>query len=176
MSERSILDDEMPGRAPSLSRCEMTEIVLPSDANALGTIFGGKIMQWVDIAAAVAAMRHAGMQVVTASIDALHFLTPIRVGEVVVLQAQVNEVFRSSMEVGVRVEAENPRDFGSGRRYTTRAYLTFVALDAATGKPMRVPPIVPATDEERRRQLEARARREARRQALSGAGAYRMPR
>src|SRR5579862_7791001 len=110
----------MDARPPSLSRCEMTELVLPGDANSLGTIFGGKVMQWVDIAAAVAAMRHAGMQVVTASIDALHFLTPIRVGEVVVLRAQVNEVFRSSMEVGVRVEAEDPRKVAAGRRYTTR--------------------------------------------------------
>src|ERR1700730_4270332 len=96
------------GRPPGPSRCEMTEIVLPGDANALGTIFGGKVMQWGDIAASVAAMRHAGRQVVTASIDALHFLSPIRVGEVVVLRAQVNEAFGTSLEVGVRVEAEDP--------------------------------------------------------------------
>lgn len=153
-------------RPPALSRCEMTELVLPGDANVLGTIFGGKVMQWVDIAAAVAAMRHAGTQVVTASIDALHFLSPIRVGEVVVLRAQVNEVFHTSMEVGVRVEAEDPRRSSQGRRYTTRAYLTFVALDVLTGKPVRVPGLLPETDEDRRRQEQARARREARRQAI----------
>lgn len=139
----------------------MTELVLPGDANALGTIFGGKIMHWVDIAAAVAAMRHAGSSVVTASIDALHFLGPIRIGEVVVLQAQVNEAFHTSMEVGVRVEAEDPRV--PGRRYTTKAYLTFVAINAA-GQPIPVPPILPETDEDHRRQRDARARRAARQQ------------
>jgi acyl-CoA hydrolase len=149
-----------PPRAPAQSRCEMTEIVLPGDANALGTIFGGKVMQWVDIAASVAAMRHAGTQVVTASIDALHFLGPVRVGEVVVLTAQVNEAFRTSMEVGVQVEAEDPRRPGA-RRDTTTAYLTFVAL-GEDGQPAPVPPLSPTTDAERRRQAEARARRQAR--------------
>lgn len=152
-------------KTPSQSRCEMTEIVLPGDANSLGTIFGGKVMQWVDVAASVAAMRHAGTQVVTASIDALHFLGPVRVGEVLTLRAQVNAVFSTSMEVGVRVEAEDPRRVAeTGRRYTTKAYLTFVAVDAH-GKPCRVPPLLAETDEDRRRQQQARARREARRQA-----------
>lgn len=151
-------------KSPAASRCEMTELVLPGDANALGTIFGGKVMHWVDVAAAVAAMRHAGMQVVTASIDALHFLGPIRVGEVVTLKAQVNEVFQTSLEVGVRVEAEDPRRPAGGRRYTTKAYLTFVAVDEA-GRPVPVPPLGPTTEEETRRQRDARARREIRKQA-----------
>src|SRR5205814_5229718 len=103
-------------RASSASRVEMTEIVLPGDTNALGTIFGGKVMQWIDIAASVAGLRHSGGPVVTASIDALHFLMPIHVGEIVVLQASVNYVGRTSMEVGVRVEAERPPV--PGRRYT----------------------------------------------------------
>src|SRR6478609_10687744 len=104
----------------------MTEIVLPGDTNALGTIFGGKVMQWIDIAASVAGMRHAGGSVVTASIDGLQFLTPILVGEVVTLKASVNYVGRTSMEIGVRVEAENMKT--SERRYTTKAYMTFVAV------------------------------------------------
>lgn len=148
------------------SRCEMTEIVLPGDANALGTIFGGKVMQWVDIAASVAAMRHAGRQVVTASIDALHFLGPVRVGEVVVLTAQVNEAFGTSLEVGVQVEAEDPRRPGV-RRDTTKAYLTFVAL-GDDGRPAPVPPLLPETEEERQRQAEARARRQARQAQRTG--------
>lgn len=147
------------GKAPRESRVEMTEIVLPGDTNALGTIFGGKVMQWIDIAASVAGMRHSGGSVVTASIDALTFLTPIHLGEIVRLQAQVNYVGRTSMEVGVRVDAENPRT--AARRYTTKAYLTFVAIDA-DGKPRPIPPLVAETDEDRRRAAEADARRKAR--------------
>jgi acyl-CoA hydrolase len=143
-------------KSPAASRVEMTEIVLPGDTNALGTIFGGKVMQWIDIAASVAAMRHSGGPVVTASIDALHFLTPIHLGEVVVLQAQVNSVGRTSMEVGVRVEAEDPKS--AARRYTTKAYLTFVAIDAA-GEPRPVPALVLDSDEDRRRHGDAQARR-----------------
>src|SRR6187549_657638 len=125
-------------RPPSASRVEMTEIVLPGDANALNTVFGGKVMQWIDIAASVAAMRHSGGPVVTASIDGLQFLTPIHVGEVVTLRASVNYTGRTSMEIGVRVDAENMNT--GERRYTTKAYLTFVALDR-TGKPKAVPPL-----------------------------------
>lgn len=158
MTDQTKVTEALAPRTPARSRCEMTELVLPGDANALGTIFGGRVMQWVDIAAGIAAMRHAGGSVVTASIDALHFLGPIRVGEVVTLKAQVNEAFRTSMEVGVRVEAEDPR---CGRRYTTRAYLTFVAVDDQ-GRPVAVPPLHPETDDDRRRQAEARARRAAR--------------
>src|SRR5690242_2373258 len=137
----------------------MTEVVLPGDTNALGTIFGGKVMQWIDIAASVAGMRHAGGPVVTASIDALHFLTPIQVGEVVLLEAQVNYVGRTSMEIGVRVEAENPAT--RGRRYTTKAYLTFVAIDG-DGRPQPLPPLELETEEDRRRHADAEGRRRAR--------------
>jgi acyl-CoA hydrolase len=147
------------GKAPAASRVEMTEIVLPGDTNALGTIFGGKVMQWIDIAASVAGMRHSGGNVVTASIDGLTFLTPIHLGEIVLLKAQVNFVGRTSMEIGVRVEAEDPRT--GARRYTTKAYLTFVAIDAA-GKPRAIPPLVPESEEDRRREGDAMARRDAR--------------
>jgi acyl-CoA hydrolase len=150
---------QLDGRAPSSSRVEMTEIVLPGDTNALGTIFGGKVMQWIDIAAGVAGMRHSGGPVVTASIDALHFLTPIHVGEVVLLQAQVNYVGRTSMEAGVRVEAEDPTS--GARRYTTKAYLTLVAIDRA-GRPRPVRPLILATEEDQRRAAAAEVRRKMR--------------
>ena len=137
----------------------MTEIVLPGDTNALGTIFGGKVMQWIDIAASVAGMRHAGGSVVTASIDGLQFLTPILVGEVVTLKASVNYVGKTSMEIGVRVEAENMTT--GEHRYTTKAYLTFVAVDAQ-GKPRPIPPLELETDDDRRRHADAIERRRVR--------------
>jgi acyl-CoA hydrolase len=147
------------GKPPRASRVEMTELVLPGDTNALGTIFGGKVMQWIDIAASVAGMRHSAGNVVTASIDALTFLTPIHLGEIVRLQAQVNFVGRTSMEIGVRVEAEDPRT--GARRYTTKAYLTFVAIDG-DGAPRAIAPLVLEDDEDRRRAADAEARRKAR--------------
>ena len=113
-------------------------------------------MQWIDIAAGIAAARHASGPVVTASMDRLHFLSPVRLGEVVILQAQVNFAARTSMEVGVRVFAENQRT--AIRRQTTRAYLTFVAVDAE-GRPTPVPPLVAETTQDRRRFAEARRRR-----------------
>lgn len=158
-TERTERFHEPGGKRCSLSRVEMTEIVLPGDANALNTVFGGKVMQWIDIAASVAAMRHSGGQVVTASIDGLQFLTPIHVGEVVTLRASVNFTGRTSMEVGVRVDAENMNT--GERRYTTKAYLTFVALDRA-GKPRAVPPLELESEEDRRRHADARARRASR--------------
>ncbi len=137
----------------------MAEIVLPSYANALGTIFGGQIMCWMDIAAAISAGRHARKVVVTASFDGLHFIAPVKVGQVVHLKAMVNYASRTSMEVGVRVEAE---DLVSGNIvHTASAYTTFVALDDA-GKPTPVPALIPETPEERRRYVEAQKRRESR--------------
>jgi len=116
-------------------------------------------MQWIDIAAGIAAARHASGPVVTASMDRLHFLSPVRLGEVVILQAQVNFAARTSMEVGVRVFAENQRT--AIRRQTTRAYLTFVAVDGE-GRPTPVPPLVAETAQDRRRFAEARRRRAVR--------------
>lgn len=130
-------------------------MVLPGDANSLGTAFGGKIMQWIDVAAAVAARRHAGCVAVTASMDSLTFHSPIRQGEVVVLRASVNRAWRTSMEVGVRVEHEGE----DGRlTHAASAYLTFVAVDRE-GKPRPVPPVAPQSDEDRRRHVEAERRR-----------------
>ncbi|MBT8491445.1 MAG: acyl-CoA thioesterase, partial [Deltaproteobacteria bacterium] len=113
---------------PTSSRCTMTQIVMPGHANGMsGVLFGGVMMQWIDVCAGVAAMRHAGGAVVTASIDRLDFINPVHVGDIVVLQAMVNFVSRTSMEVGCRVETEEPET--RTRHYTTKAYLTFVATD-----------------------------------------------
>lgn len=149
----------VPGKSPSESEVIKTEIVLPPDTNALGTIFGGTVMAWIDVAAAIAASRHARKNVVTASIDALSFKAPIRVGYFVHIRAIVNFASRTSMEVGVRIESENPK---TGERvHTASSYLTFVALDES-GHPTPVPPILPKTDNEKRRFAEAKKRREAR--------------
>jgi acyl-CoA hydrolase len=147
----------MRARTASSSRVEMTQIVMPTHTNGLGgVLFGGTLVQWIDVCAAVAAMRHCGGTAVTASIDRLDFLVPIHVGDIVVLQAQVNYAARTSMEVGCRVETEHPR---TGKRlYTTKAYLTFVATDAH-GRPRPIPPIRPVTREEKRRYVAAEARR-----------------
>ena len=144
---------------PRASRVETVQIVLPGLTNTHGTIFGGMLMQWIDITAAVAAGRHAGGAVVTASMDRLHFLTPVHLGEVVTLQAQVNYAARTSMEVGVRVFAEGRP--GIERRQATRAYLTFVAVDDE-GRPREVPPLRVVTDEEKRRFHDAERRRAVR--------------
>ena len=137
----------------------MTEIVLPGHANALGTIFGGQVMSWIDIAAAIAAGRHARKVVVTASIDALHFVAPIKVGHVVHIKAMVNFASRTSMEVGVRVDSENP--VTGEIHHTAKAYLTFVALDDH-GRPTPVAPVLAENPEEKRRFEQARLRRESR--------------
>ncbi len=147
------------GKPASQSRVEVTHLVMPGDANVLGTAFGGNVMQWTDLAASIAAMRHARLPVATASIDQLSFLAPIRIGHIAILTAQVNAVFSTSMEVGVEVLTEDP---GSGaRRKCCDAYLTFVAL-GPDGKPTAVPPLAAEGEEERRREREARVRREAR--------------
>lgn len=137
----------------------MTQLVLPTHINALGSIFGGTIMSWVDIAAAIAAQRHCNKQVVTASIDGLNFVAPVYKGWVVNLKASVNFTARTSMEIGVRIDAENPQ---TGETFhTATAYTTFVALDSH-GKPAPVPGLILETETEKRRFEEARVRREQR--------------
>lgn len=137
----------------------MTELVLPNDTNQLGNLLGGRLMHWIDIAAAIAAARHSGFVCVTASLDELDFHDPIKLGEIVILQASVNRAFNTSMEVGVLVTAQSLRA-GSPRK-ANNAYLTFVAVDEK-GTPVPVPPIHPETDEERRRFDEALERRRLR--------------
>src|SRR5271166_5280821 len=139
---------------------EMTEIVLPNDANPLNALLGGRLMHWIDLAGAMAAHRHSRAYVVTASIDHLDFLVPVRVGDFVILRSSVNRVYRTSMEVGVKAWVENYRAEQS--RHVSSAYLTFVAIDAA-GNKIAVPPVVPETEDEKRRYDGAARRREIRR-------------
>lgn len=141
------------------SKVEMTEIVLPHHTNAIGSVFGGTVMSWIDIAAAIAAFRHAGKQVVTASVDALEFLAPIQLGWIVTIRASVNYVSRRSCEVGVKVYAEDPK--ANERYHTATAYVTMVALDSM-GKPTAMVPIDPQTADEKRRYDQAQIRRQAR--------------
>jgi acyl-CoA hydrolase len=136
-----------------------TQLVLPNDTNQLGNLLGGTLMHWIDIAAAIAAQRHADRVCVTASVDELNFHHPIRLGDVVTLQASVNRAFRTSMEIGVVVTAQT-RSGHDGRR-ANNAYLTFVAIDES-GKPVEIPAIVPETRDEIRRFDEALVRRERR--------------
>ncbi len=145
---------------PLQTRVEMTQIVLPTHTNNHGTVFGGQIMAWCDIAAAVAAQRFCGAPVVTASMDRLDFLHPVNRADIVVLTAIVNQAWGSSLEVGVRVVAESPVDHGV--KHCCSAYLTFVALDGDK-RPRRVPPLRPETDEERERAAAADLRRAQRR-------------
>jgi acyl-CoA hydrolase len=138
------------------SRAEITHWMGVTDANSAGNIHGGTIMKLADEAAALAAIKHARQRVVTVGIDRMAFHVPIYVGELVTFRASVNAAWRSSMEVGVRVEAENPT-IGE-RRHTNTAYLTMVALDE-TGRPAPVPPVMADTSEEQRRMREAELRR-----------------
>lgn len=138
---------------------EQVYMVFPNDLNSNDTVFGGLIMAQMDRLAAVVADRHAGGVTVTVSVDAVHFLSPARRGDVLVLHASMNRAWRSSMEVGVKVEAEA---IGGGpRRHILSAYLTFVATDSA-GRPRPVPPLTAETPEEKRRYIEADLRRASR--------------
>lgn len=149
----------MEARPARISQAEMTEMVLPNDANVLGNVLGGRVMHLVDLCGAIAACRHAGRVSVTASIDHMDFRFPIRVGELVVLKASVNRAFHSSMEVGVKVFAESMTT--GERRHTSSAYLTYVALDEQ-GRRCPVPPVLAETEIERRRYEAAGLRRDYR--------------
>jgi len=142
------------------SRVEMAQAMFPVDANPAGNVFGGTIMKLIDTAAGIAAHRHCRTNVVTASMDRLDFYQPVFVGELVVLRASINYVGKTSMEVGVRVEAENLTT--GDVRHTNSAYLTIVSLDE-NRKPQSVPRIVSRTKDEKRRFKEGRIRAEQRR-------------
>ena len=137
----------------------MNEMVLPNDANVLGNVLGGHVMHLMDMCAAMSAMRHCRKVVVTASVDQLSFLHPVKVGEMMSLKSSVNYADRTSMEVGIRVEAEHP--LTGERRHTSSAYFTFVALDEQ-GRPTPVPKVTPESEAEQRRFRAARKRRAAR--------------
>lgn len=150
------MTDELKGRPVRESVSEMSEFALPNDANVLGTLFGGKVMALVDLAGSLAAVRHARGPVVTASVDYMTFLHPIHIGQLVILRSQVNRVFRTSMEVGVKVFVENLRT--RDVKHTSSAYLTFVAIDK-DGNRVPVAPVIPESEEERRRYEDAGERR-----------------
>jgi acyl-CoA hydrolase len=149
----------MEGQPVHASASEYSEFALPNDANGLGNVLGGKVMHLVDLAGAMVAMRHARRPVVTASVDSLSFLHPVRIGQLMILRSSVNRVFRTSMEVGVKVWAEN---LMTGQKvHTCSAYLTFVALDEER-KATPVAPVIPESEDEQRRYRQAGERREFR--------------
>jgi acyl-CoA hydrolase len=145
------------------SQSEMAEIVLPNDANPLAALLGGRLMHWIDLAGALAAHRHSRNFVVTASVDHIDFLVPVRVGDLVILRSSVNRVFQTSMEVGVKVFVEHY--ISNTSQHVGSAYLTFVAIDRE-GNRLKVAPVIPETEEQRRRYDDAGRRREIRRAEL----------
>jgi len=144
---------------PSASRCIMTELVLPNDTNVLGNLMGGRLLHQMDICAAITSQRHTERVCVTASVDNVEFASPIKMGEVVVLESHVNRAFRTSLEVEINVWAEDPKK--RTRRKCNRAFYTFVAVDE-DDRPVDVPPLEPETEEEQRRYEAAQRRRELR--------------
>ena len=149
-------ESNLPARPVRESCSEYSELALPNDANPLGNLIGGRVMHLVDISGAIAAMRHARIPVVTASIDHMTFLHPVHIGELVILKSTVNRVFRTSMEVGVKVFVENMR---TGLvRHTSSAYLTFVGIDTG-GDRVPLPQVIPESAEELRRFQAAGERR-----------------
>jgi acyl-CoA hydrolase len=156
-------DDQLVPRPVRDSQSEMAEIVLPNDANPLAALLGGRLMHWIDLAGAMAAHRHSRSYVLTASVDHIDFLVPVRVGDLVILRSSVNRVFHTSMEVGVKVYVENY--IVDTAHHAASAYLTFVAIDQA-GNKLKVAPVIPETDEQQRRYDDAGRRREIRRGEL----------
>ena len=150
---------QLTSRSVRDSQSEMTEIVLPNDANPIGTLLGGRLLHWIDLAGALAGHRHSRRYVVTASVDHMDFLVPVHVGDLVILRSSVNRVFHTSMEVGVKVWVENY--LHDECNHVSSAYLTFVAVDGA-GRHLPVPPVVPESDEQQRRYEDAGRRRELR--------------
>ena len=156
-------DDLLAPRPVRDSQSEMSEIVLPNDTNPLNALLGGRLMHWIDLAGAMAAHRHSRRHVVTASVDHIDFLVPVRVGDLVILRSSVNRVFHTSMEVGVKVFVENY--IADTAHHVASAYLTFVAVDTS-GNRVKVAPVIPETDEEKSRYDDAGRRREIRRSEL----------
>jgi acyl-CoA hydrolase len=153
---------DLTPKPPRESATEMTQVVLPNDANMLGFMLGGTVMHLIDIAGAMAAIRHTRSLAVTAAVDGLQFIHSIKVGDIIILKARVTCTFNTSLEVEVDVFSEEV--LTGKRKFTTHAYLTFVAVDA-DGTPIPVAPLILETDEERRKAEEARVRREARLEA-----------
>jgi acyl-CoA hydrolase len=150
---------KLRGKKPSESEMTTARLMMPTDANVLGNVFGGAIMKYMDEIAAIVAWRHAGKNVVTASIDRMNFYAPVYVGNLLVLKASVNFVGTTSMEIGVRIEAV---DFSTRKKtHTGSCYLTYVALNEK-GRPTPIPRLIVATAKEKRRFNEAATRRKLR--------------
>jgi acyl-CoA hydrolase len=146
-------------RTVASTQSEMTEIVLPNDTNTLGNLLGGRLMHFIDLTGAMAAYRHSRSYIVTAAMDHIDFIQPVHLGDLVTLRSSVNRAFTSSMEVGVKVWAENTQT--GVQRHVASAYLVFVAIDQ-TGRPVRVPAVLPETPDEQRRYADALLRRQHR--------------
>lgn len=151
--------------SPSASFTETVQVILPNDANPLGFVLGGYVMHHIDLVGAIAAYRHTRGLLVTAAVDGLHFLHPIKVGDLMIVQARVTAAFRTSLEVEVEVFSEET--LTGKRRLTSIAYLTFVTIESNGGR-TRVPPLILETEEERRRAKGAESRRRARLRARKG--------
>ena len=141
----------------------MHELILPNDTNLLGNVLGGRVMHLMDMCAAMSAYKHARTAVVTASVDQMDFLAPAKMGDIMILKSSVNYTGKSSMEIGVRIESENPKT--GAMNHTSSAYLTFVSLND-NGKPQGVPMVTPETDVEKRRFDEGEQRYNQRRDRL----------
>jgi acyl-CoA hydrolase len=152
--------ENLKPRPVTASISEMVELVLPNDANPQGTLLGGRLMHWIDMAGALAALRHSRNYVVTASTDHLDFRFPVHVGDLVVFRSSVNRVFKTSMEVGIKVWVEN--HFTGERHHVSSAYLTFVAVDR-NGRKLPVAPVIAESADQQRRFEDAGRRREIRR-------------
>lgn len=152
-------EDKVISRTVAESQAERSEIIFPADSNALGNLFGGRLMQFIDLVGAVSAVRHCRAIVVTASMDHLDFVAPVHVGDLLILKASVNRAFRTSMEVGVRAMVEDAR--AGTLRHVSTAYVTYVAVDR-TGNPIPVPCVIAETEHQKRRYADALRRREMR--------------
>ena len=152
-------EEKVVSRTVAESQAERSEIVFPADSNALGNLFGGRLMQFIDLVGAVAAVRHSRAIVVSASMDHLDFVAPVHIGDLLILKASVNRAFRTSMEVGVRAMVEDAR--AGTLRHVSSAYVTYVAVDRE-GKPVPVPCVVAETEHQKRRYVDALRRREMR--------------
>ncbi len=151
------MSEAVVNRTVSETQSERTEVIFPNDANAIGNLFGGKLMQLIDVVGAISAARHARAIVVTASMDHLDFIAPVKVGEFLILKASVNRAFKTSMEVGVKAMVEDVLG-NTGTRHIASAYLTYVAVDRL-GKKMDVPAVIPETVHQKRRYEDAANRR-----------------
>ncbi len=158
--------DRTPRSRPaSTSRVELTTLIIPQDTNIHGNVFGGRVMEIIDKAAAIAALRHCRTHIVTASVDSLDFIHPVQLGDILHVLAQVNNAWRSSMEVGVKVWSEDP--LTGARQHTCTAYVTMVAIDGARRPATGVPTVLAETADERRRQADSERRRQRRMERVS---------